>query len=296
MKDQWYYARTGKSYGPITFSILQEQARTGYLLPSDLVWVEGMMDWMPARSVEGLFPIPPPVQFSEIKTTYQSKSRGHHEFSGTSHNQRRSNRIVKEEKSRFISIITAIVLMLIIGVSVSLGWIFHALQPRTPLQKFADLLSQPPSKPNSVFPSFDNLLSDLNVTQSVIKSATVERDIGLNMFQQFTPVLSFDVSVFNTSKKALSEVSFYVRYKEPDRSIPEGDLFKTIKIPSGIEPGETRSLDFVVPYESINFKFGELRNPVAIIEIAIVPPSDVFTLEKNEVLAKRYIFTKATLR
>ncbi len=52
----WYFARGGVRTGPVPKEELDRQARTGGLIPSDLVWTEGMAEWQPAGSVPGLFP------------------------------------------------------------------------------------------------------------------------------------------------------------------------------------------------------------------------------------------------
>jgi hypothetical protein len=61
----WYYTRARQPVGPVTFDELKELARSGQLLPSDRVWREGMDQWAAARSVEGLFPAPPPLPTEE---------------------------------------------------------------------------------------------------------------------------------------------------------------------------------------------------------------------------------------
>jgi len=55
MSQEWYYEKSGKQVGPISSSELKAKARAGELLPSDLIWREGMTDWKPARSAKGLF-------------------------------------------------------------------------------------------------------------------------------------------------------------------------------------------------------------------------------------------------
>lgn len=52
----WYYARDGREQGPVTFAQLQQLAAYGELQPHDLVWAEGMADWIEAAQVAGLFP------------------------------------------------------------------------------------------------------------------------------------------------------------------------------------------------------------------------------------------------
>ncbi len=52
---QWYYARGDQRCGPVTSSELRRLAEEGELPPEALVWREGMKEWIPARSVRGLF-------------------------------------------------------------------------------------------------------------------------------------------------------------------------------------------------------------------------------------------------
>ncbi len=64
MADQWYYARDDDKHGPVTAAQLKELAANGGLTPSDLVWRDGLSEWMPARRIHGLFPAqvgPPPL-------------------------------------------------------------------------------------------------------------------------------------------------------------------------------------------------------------------------------------------
>lgn len=63
----WYFAREGVRTGPVPREELDRQARTGGLVPTDLVWTEGMAEWQEAGSVPGLLPegspapVPPPM-------------------------------------------------------------------------------------------------------------------------------------------------------------------------------------------------------------------------------------------
>ncbi len=55
----WYYARSGKQSGPVSFGQLAEIARSGGLDPlKDLVWTAAMKDWCPAGQVPDLFRSP----------------------------------------------------------------------------------------------------------------------------------------------------------------------------------------------------------------------------------------------
>ncbi|HEY1379457.1 MAG TPA: DUF4339 domain-containing protein [Gemmataceae bacterium] len=51
----WFYERDGERLGPFTYRRLQRQALAGTLLPNDLVWRDGMGQWVPASVVRGLF-------------------------------------------------------------------------------------------------------------------------------------------------------------------------------------------------------------------------------------------------
>jgi hypothetical protein len=56
MADQWLYSRDGNDHGPVSSSTLVELAKNGGLLPTDLLWKEGMAEWKPASSFPRLFP------------------------------------------------------------------------------------------------------------------------------------------------------------------------------------------------------------------------------------------------
>jgi hypothetical protein len=52
---EWYYAREDKTIGPMAPSEIKQLADAGQLKPDNLVWREGMEDWVPAEMVKGLF-------------------------------------------------------------------------------------------------------------------------------------------------------------------------------------------------------------------------------------------------
>ena len=67
--SEWYYSKAGEQHGPMTASELNELAKSGELSPADLVWKEGMSEWKPAHSINGLLtatktPPPPPSSSS----------------------------------------------------------------------------------------------------------------------------------------------------------------------------------------------------------------------------------------
>ena len=57
---EWYYAKGGTRYGPVSMDQLKELAARGRLGPDDLVWREGLETWVRGRTIPDL-PFPPPV-------------------------------------------------------------------------------------------------------------------------------------------------------------------------------------------------------------------------------------------
>ena len=55
MSSEWFYMKGADKRGPVNSSRLRELAQSGELLPTDLVWREGMKDWKRARKIDGLF-------------------------------------------------------------------------------------------------------------------------------------------------------------------------------------------------------------------------------------------------
>src|SRR5436309_8567941 len=51
MATQWYVSIDGDRRGPCSGEELQAMADDGRLAPRDLVWCEGMPDWVPAKNV-----------------------------------------------------------------------------------------------------------------------------------------------------------------------------------------------------------------------------------------------------
>ena len=59
MSHQWFYAKSGQQLGPVSSEQLKQLADSGQLQPSDLVWKDGMGQWVEARKVKGLCPAQP---------------------------------------------------------------------------------------------------------------------------------------------------------------------------------------------------------------------------------------------
>lgn len=67
----WYYARNGQQYGPLSEEQLKQMIAAGQVLSTDLVWKAGMPGWVPAPQVfppavpaGGPPPPPPPPGFA----------------------------------------------------------------------------------------------------------------------------------------------------------------------------------------------------------------------------------------
>ncbi|NBT35743.1 MAG: DUF4339 domain-containing protein [Betaproteobacteria bacterium] len=58
MSEDWYYSTKGTRLGPVAPPELKRLADSGQLLPTDLVWKEGLKNWVAASKVKGLFAIP----------------------------------------------------------------------------------------------------------------------------------------------------------------------------------------------------------------------------------------------
>jgi prepilin-type processing-associated H-X9-DG protein len=52
----WFYSKSGKQLGPVSETVLFQLAASGQVLPDDLVWKEGMAQWMKASQVPGMIP------------------------------------------------------------------------------------------------------------------------------------------------------------------------------------------------------------------------------------------------
>jgi hypothetical protein len=51
---QWYYSKNGTQLGPVEQGELIAKLTSGEVAPSDLVWREGMLDWLPAGQIAEL--------------------------------------------------------------------------------------------------------------------------------------------------------------------------------------------------------------------------------------------------
>lgn len=53
--DQWLYSKgDDHQQGPVSAKEIEQLAQSGELRPDDLVWKEGMDEWVPADRIKGL--------------------------------------------------------------------------------------------------------------------------------------------------------------------------------------------------------------------------------------------------
>jgi hypothetical protein len=58
----WFYTSNGNQFGPVTQQELAAKVQRGEVRGSDLIWKEGMVDWLPLNQVpefSGVIPSPP---------------------------------------------------------------------------------------------------------------------------------------------------------------------------------------------------------------------------------------------
>lgn len=67
--EQWWYAQQSQRLGPVSASALKALADSGELHAEDLVWHQGLANWVTAASIDGLIPaippLPPPLPVAE---------------------------------------------------------------------------------------------------------------------------------------------------------------------------------------------------------------------------------------
>jgi hypothetical protein len=59
--SDWFYAKDGRQNGPLELDALQRLVATGEVQPADLVWADGMPQWIEAGRVPALMPAMPPA-------------------------------------------------------------------------------------------------------------------------------------------------------------------------------------------------------------------------------------------
>lgn len=56
MASEWFYAKDGQKFGPVSAKRLKELATLGILRRNDLIWSPGYSVWRPAKKFRGLLP------------------------------------------------------------------------------------------------------------------------------------------------------------------------------------------------------------------------------------------------
>ena len=56
--QRWWYGKNGAEAGPVDQATVQQMLASGSLSSDDIVWTDGMTQWIPARQVPGLLPAP----------------------------------------------------------------------------------------------------------------------------------------------------------------------------------------------------------------------------------------------
>jgi uncharacterized RDD family membrane protein YckC len=56
MAEEWYVGSNGQQSGPFTLQQLRQMAASGQLSKTDLIWKDGLANWVPCSSAKGLFP------------------------------------------------------------------------------------------------------------------------------------------------------------------------------------------------------------------------------------------------
>lgn len=79
----------------------------------------------------------------------------------------------------------------------------------------------------------------------------------------------FVAAVRNDTGKPIDELIFYIRSKDANRTIPSGECVDMIDIPNGIEPGETKTVEFRASLS--DFGVGDYPQPPEYpFEVAVV--------------------------
>ena len=79
MANEWHYTINGQqAAAPVSATQLKLLATSGQLKPTDLVWQDGMLDWVPASALKGLFPGGKNLGDSSVVPPATSKSADEH--------------------------------------------------------------------------------------------------------------------------------------------------------------------------------------------------------------------------
>jgi hypothetical protein len=83
METMWYYAVGGTDKrGPVAETELRRLIESGGIGPTDLLWSEGMSDWLPLSRIPGLAPAGAPAASSAVLASLPPKLLGWMSFVG----------------------------------------------------------------------------------------------------------------------------------------------------------------------------------------------------------------------
>ncbi|HJZ93540.1 MAG TPA: GYF domain-containing protein [Gemmataceae bacterium] len=102
MNADWFYSVGEDRQGPVTEAELKRLVADGKLRPDDLVWKDGMPDWVEARTVATLFPKAAPVAAQEDDRPSGARRRFDRGFDrdGEDDDRPRSRRRFDDDRSR----------------------------------------------------------------------------------------------------------------------------------------------------------------------------------------------------
>lgn len=76
---QWYYSKNGTQLGPISTEDILSKLASGEISPGDLVWKDGMADWLPAGQVAELRTAAPRSPSAAVTPTSSVKTASPYE-------------------------------------------------------------------------------------------------------------------------------------------------------------------------------------------------------------------------
>ena len=102
MQNQWYIARDGKQYGPITDADLSQLVQKKELLDSDFLWRQGFDNWLPVAQVPEVRDFN--QQFNKVDTppVHTPPQQGSQNFSQPDNSRRQEQGIIQEQTHDFV--------------------------------------------------------------------------------------------------------------------------------------------------------------------------------------------------
>src|ERR1700677_2121085 len=76
-ETNWFYCRGGQQNGPISTAQMKDLITRGQIAPADMIWREGMPNWIPARDAAELaLPSSPTGNASPVPVGYYTSAMG----------------------------------------------------------------------------------------------------------------------------------------------------------------------------------------------------------------------------